>query len=155
MKKTNILIIHGPNLNLLGDRETNFYGNKTLKELDGLLKKKGRDLAVEVDCFQSNNEAEIIEKIQTAKKKYQGLIINPAAYTHTSVAIRDAIAAVGIPTVEVHLSNIYQRETFRHHSYVSSVAIGQICGFGADSYLLGLEAVVKIIAKKELKKIKK
>lgn len=155
MKKTSILIIHGPNLNLLGDRETNFYGSKTLKELDFLLKKRGKDLGGEVDCFQSNNEAEIIEKIHSAKKKYEGLIINPAAYTHTSVAIRDAIAAIGIPTVEVHLSNIYQRETFRHHSYVSSVAVGQICGFGADSYLLGLEAVVKIIAKKELKKIKK
>ncbi len=148
--KNKILIIHGPNLNLLGDRETNFYGSKTLKELDGLLQKRGKDLGVEVSCFQSNNEAEIIEKIQEAKKKFQGIIINPAAYTHTSVAIRDAIAAMGIPTVEVHLSNIYQRETFRHHSYVSSVAVGQICGFGANSYLLGLEAVVKVIAKKEL-----
>ena len=144
-KKPKILILHGPNLNLLGGRETGIYGKTTLKEIDALLKKKGKEIGAEVSSFQSNSEGALVEKIQKAAKKFDGIVINPAAYTHTSVALRDAIGAVSIPVVEVHLSNIYQREDFRHHSFVAPVARGQICGFGVDSYLLGLTAVVKLV----------
>lgn len=137
-----ILILHGPNLNLLGHRETALYGMATLKEINdrliALAKKAGVALAIE----QSNSEGELVDHIQKAQGAYQAILINPAAYTHTSVALRDAIASVGIPTVEVHLSNIYQREPFRHHSYIAEVAIGQICGFGPNSYLLGLKAAI-------------
>ncbi len=144
-KSPKILVIHGPNLNLLGGRETSIYGKTTLKDINALLVKKGKSLKVGVDCFQSNTEGTLVEKIQKAGKIYAGLLINPAAYTHTSVALRDAILAVGLPTVEVHLSNIYRREDFRHHSYIAPVAHGQISGFGIDSYLLGLEALVGIV----------
>lgn len=144
-KKLKILIIHGPNLNLLGGRETSVYGKTTLKEIDALLKKKGKELGVEVRSVQSNSEGELVEKIQSAGKKFDGVVMNPAAYTHTSVALRDAVGAVSIPVVEVHLSNIYQREDFRHHSFIAPVARGQICGFGVNSYLLGLEAVVELV----------
>lgn len=144
-KKLKILIIHGPNLNLLGGRETSVYGKTTLKEIDALLKKKGKELGVEVRSVQSNSEGELVEKIQSAGKKFDGVVMNPAAYTHTSVALRDAVGAVSIPVVEVHLSNIYQREDFRHHSFIAPVARGQICGFGVNSYLLGLEAVIKLV----------
>ncbi|MEI7473246.1 MAG: type II 3-dehydroquinate dehydratase [bacterium] len=137
-----ILIIHGPNLNLLGKREPDKYGNTTLEEINNNLKNEASNLNVEVNFFQSNIEGEIITKIQQTMGIYDGLVINPAAYTHTSVAIRDAILAVNIPTVEVHLSNIHQREEFRHFSYIAPVAIGQIAGFGADSYKLGLLALV-------------
>lgn len=137
-----ILILHGPNLNLLGHRETALYGMATLKEINdrliALAKKAGVALAIE----QSNSEGELVDHIQKAQGTCQAILINPAAYTHTSVALRDAIASVGIPTVEVHLSNIYQREPFRHHSYIAEVAIGQICGFGPNSYLLGLKAAI-------------
>ncbi len=138
-----ILIINGPNLNLLGTRESDVYGTKTLDDINSLLKKLAAELDVELDIKQSNHEGEIVDLIQKAGN-YGALVINPAAYTHTSVAIRDAIAAIEIPAVEIHLSNIYKREEFRHKSLISPVAYGQISGFGPDSYLLGLRAAVSI-----------
>lgn len=137
-----ILIIHGPNLNLLGQREVDVYGQTSFEEINTQILKKAKELGIKVEVYQSNSEGEIVNKIQQAQKKFQALLINPAAYTHTSVAIRDALASIKLPTVEVHLSNIYQREEFRHHSYTSGVVLGQICGFGATSYLLGLDALV-------------
>ncbi|MEL6382522.1 MAG: type II 3-dehydroquinate dehydratase [Cyanobacteria bacterium J06626_18] len=137
-----VLALHGPNLNLLGKREPSVYGIQTLADIDALLLKEGIALSVEVSPRQSNHEGVLVDLIQGTLNLYDGLLINPGAYTHTSVAIRDAIAAVQIPTVEVHLSNIHKRETFRHHSYIAPVAIGQISGFGADSYRLGLQALV-------------
>ena len=138
-----ILIINGPNLNLLGTRESDVYGVKTLDEINESLKKLSAELDVEIDIRQSNHEGEIVDMIQKAKD-YAALVINPAAYTHTSVAIRDAIAAVDIPAVEIHLSNIYKREEFRHKSLISPVVYGQISGFGSESYFLGLRAAVSI-----------
>jgi 3-dehydroquinate dehydratase-2 len=136
-----IRVLHGPNLNLLGTREQLIYGTLTLDAIDSAIMKLAEELAVEVDLRQSNSEGELVNWIQEAGTGYDGIIINPAAYTHTSVAIRDAIAAVGLPTVEVHLSNIYQREEFRHRSYVSGVAIGQISGLGPTGYLLALRGL--------------
>jgi 3-dehydroquinate dehydratase-2 len=136
-----IRVLHGPNLNLLGTREQLIYGTTSLDAIDSAIMKLAEELAVEVDLRQSNNEGELVNWIQEAGTGYDGIIINPAAYTHTSVAIRDAIAAVGLPTVEVHLSNIYQREEFRHRSYVSGVAIGQISGLGPTGYLLALRGL--------------
>jgi 3-dehydroquinate dehydratase-2 len=138
---SNILVLHGPNLNLLGKREPGVYGTVTLEEIDRLLKEEARQLDVTVCSLQSNHEGALVDTIQEALNKYQGILINAGAYTHTSIAIRDALSAVRLPTVEVHLSNIYQRETFRHHSYIASVAVGQISGFGAESYRLGLQAL--------------
>lgn len=141
-KNISILVIHGPNLNLLGTREADIYGKTTLTQINNDLAKTAKKLGASLECVQSNHEGELIETIQNAKGKYEGLLINPAAFTHTSVALRDAIAAVNIPTVEIHLSNIYKREEFRHHSFIAPVAIGQISGFGPQSYTLGLEALV-------------
>lgn len=138
----NVLVLHGPNLNLLGIRETGIYGRTSLLEVNQALVSLGVDLGVVVESYQSNHEGELVDRIHQAHGKKQGLLINPGAYTHTSVALRDAIVGVGIPTVEVHLSNIYSREAFRHHSYIAPVAIGQISGFGVQSYLLGLRALV-------------
>ena len=135
-------MLHGPNLNLLGKREPSIYGVQTLQDIDSLLKSEGERLSVEVSSQQSNHEGVLVDSIQGALNLFEGILINPGAYTHTSVAIRDAIAAVAIPTVEVHLSNIHKREAFRQHSYIAPVAVGQICGFGADSYRLGLQALV-------------
>ena len=137
-----ILIIHGPNLNLLGKREPEIYGSFTLDDINNRLTALAGELGVEVSFYQSNHEGELVQKIQEAMGVYQAIVINPGAYTHTSVALRDAIASTGIPTVEAHISNIYKREEFRKHSYISGVAIGQITGFGADSYLLALRAAV-------------
>jgi 3-dehydroquinate dehydratase-2 len=136
-----ILIIHGPNLNLLGSRESDIYGTKGLDEINDSLKQLATELAVEILIEQSNHEGEIVDLIQKSGD-YSALLINPAAYTHTSVAIRDAIAAVNIPAVEVHISNIHKREEFRQKSLIAPVATGQISGFGPDSYLLGLRAAV-------------
>ena len=136
-----IRVLHGPNLNLLGTREQLIYGTISLDAIDSAIMKLAEELVVEVDLRQSNSEGELVNWIQEAGTGYDGIIINPAAYTHTSVAIRDAIAAVGLPTVEVHLSNIYQREEFRHRSYVSGVAIGQISGLGPTGYLLALRGL--------------
>jgi 3-dehydroquinate dehydratase II len=137
-----ILVIHGPNLNLLGLREPSIYGSATLKDINDRLQQQATELGALVVCFQSNHEGALIDAIHAAREQRQGIIINAGAYTHTSIALRDAIAGVNIPTVEVHLSNIHRREEFRQHSYLAGVAIGQICGFGADSYYLGLRAIV-------------
>lgn len=142
-----ILVLHGPNLNLLGLREPEIYGSLTLAQIDQQLQQTAIALGVEITTFQSNSEGELVTTIQKALGEYQGIVINAAAYTHTSIAIRDALSAVKIPTVEVHLSNIHQRETFRHFSYIAAVAIGQICGFGVNSYRLGLQAIVDYLQK--------
>jgi len=137
-----ILVLHGPNLNLLGSRENDVYGSVTLdainRELEGLAKAEGVKLAI----HQSNAEGELVDWIQKAAGAFDALLINPGAFTHTSIALRDAIVGVGIPAIEVHLSNIYRREAFRQHSYIAGVAVGQISGFGSDSYVLGLRAAV-------------
>ncbi|MCX5725888.1 MAG: type II 3-dehydroquinate dehydratase [Candidatus Saganbacteria bacterium] len=143
-----ILVIHGPNLDLLGEREVNVYGTFTLRDIDDELKKLADELKVEIDAVQLNSEGEIVSKIASAKQNYQAIIINPAAYTHYSVAIRDAISAAALPTVEIHLSNIYAREEFRHISVIAPVASGQISGFGASGYLLALRAAAALIKKK-------
>jgi len=137
-----VLILHGPNLNLLGQREPEVYGRVSLESINQSLRKEAELLQVAISTLQSNHEGMIIDAVHQALEQHQGIVINPGAYTHTSVAIRDAIAAVNLPTVEVHLSNVYQREPFRHHSHIAPVAIGQISGFGANSYILGLWALV-------------
>jgi len=144
---TRVLVIHGPNLNLLGKREPDVYGDVTIEEINKRLQQFARKKKVDLDIFQSNHEGEIVDKIGKAKNRCKALLINPAAYTHTSVAIRDAIMATGIPAVEVHLSNIYSREDFRHISLIASVAKGQISGFGIDSYMYGLEAAINLAKK--------
>jgi 3-dehydroquinate dehydratase II len=141
-----LMVLHGPNLNLLGIREPNIYGSITLKEIDNHIYNFSKENGYNITCFQSNIEGELIDKIQTCMtEEVDGIVINPAAYTHTSIAIRDALLGVGIPTVEVHLSNIYRREEFRHKSVISDVAIGQISGFGFSSYLLGIQALANYI----------
>jgi 3-dehydroquinate dehydratase-2 len=136
-----IRVLHGPNLNLLGTREQSIYGSLSLKALDSAITKQAKELAVMVDLRQSNSESELVTWIQETQTGYDGIIINPAGYTHTSIAIRDAIAAVGLPTIEVHLSNIHQREEFRHRSYIAGVALGQIAGLGPTGYLLALRGL--------------
>lgn len=146
MKK--ILVIHGPNLNLLGQREPDIYGKVTIDDINNDLKRRAKAKKVTLEIVQSNHEGEIVELIGKSGGKFGAILINPAAYTHTSVAIRDAISSAKVPAVEVHLSNIYAREEFRHTSLISPVAKGQICGFGKMSYLLGLEAAISLIGKK-------
>ena len=141
-----ILVLHGPNLNLLGYREESIYGTTTLNTIDASLIKLGSELGAELVIRQSNLEGELVSWIQEARHGYHGIIINPAAYTHTSIAIRDALAAVDLPTIEVHLSNIYRREEFRRHSYVSGVALAQIAGFGVTGYLLALRGLCEQIS---------
>jgi 3-dehydroquinate dehydratase-2 len=140
-----ILVIHGPNLNLLGMREPKIYGKVTLEKINAELKKIGKKEGVQVDTVQTNIEGEIVGLIQKAKKTYKAIVINPGGYTHYSVAIRDSIASVKLPTVEVHLSNIYAREEFRQKSVIAPVAAGQISGFGRNSYILGLKAAIDLI----------
>ena len=142
-----ILVIHGPNLNLLGSREVDVYGKVTIDEINKDLERAAKSEKVTLGIIQSNHEGEIVEEIGKAKGRFDGILINPAAYTHTSVAIRDAVSAVDIPTVEVHLSNIYGREEFRHTSLIAPVAKGQVSGFGKMSYILGLEALVWLLGK--------
>ncbi len=139
------LILHGPNLNLLGKREPGIYGSQTLEDINISLGELSSELGCELLFFQSNSEGELINAIHNAVQDCNGVLLNPAAYTHTSIAIRDALSAVGLPCVEVHLSNIHRRELFRHTSMIASVAIGQICGFGSDSYLLGLRALFNYV----------
>ncbi|MEW5856071.1 MAG: type II 3-dehydroquinate dehydratase [Cyanobacteriota bacterium] len=148
MGTVSILVLHGPNLNLLGLREPGIYGSVTLDEINRLLEQEGQTLDCKVFTLQSNHEGVLVDAIHNAFGQHQGILINAGAYTHTSVAIRDAIAAVNLPTVEVHLSNIYRREAFRHHSYIAPIAIGQISGFGAESYRLGLNALVHHLRQK-------
>jgi 3-dehydroquinate dehydratase-2 len=136
-----ILVIHGPNLNLLGTREPEIYGTLTLAEIDKRIAREAELLRVRAACVQHNTEGGIIQEIQDARGKYAGIVINAGAYTHYAYAIRDAIAAVGIPTVEVHMSNVYAREAFRGQSVIAAVCRGTICGFGWESYLLGLRAL--------------
>lgn len=143
----NILVINGPNLNLLGTREPEIYGAETLEDINSFLQAAAQQMAVSVQFFQSNSEGELVDAIQGAVGIFDGIIINPAAYTHTSIAIRDAISAVAIPTVEVHLSNVYSREAFRHKSFIAPVAVGQIAGFGSTGYKLALEGLVGYLRK--------
>ncbi len=140
-----IMVINGPNINMLGTREPEIYGSLTLEDIINEINDYAKTLGVEIETFQSNVEGEIVTSVQKAKNDCCGIVINPAAYTHTSVAIRDAIAAVGLPCVEVHLSNIHNREEFRKNSLTAPVCIGQIAGFGANSYKLGLKALVDFI----------
>lgn len=142
-----ILVVHGPNLNLLGTREPDVYGTLTLAEINSAIMKLGAELGCDIRIEQSNSEGALVDIIQSAPGTCDGILINPAAYTHTSVAIRDAISAVALPAVEVHLSNIHSREEFRIKSFIAPVVIGQISGFGAESYLLGLRALYKQIKK--------
>ena len=139
-----ILFLNGPNLNLLGQREPQTYGPLSLAEIEGRVRQRAAKLGVQIDFRQSNSEGELIGWIQEAKDHHQAIVINAAAYTHTSVALRDAISAVGVPTIEIHLSNLHAREEFRHQSLIAPVCRGQISGFGAFSYILGLEAAVNI-----------
>ncbi|WP_430432697.1 type II 3-dehydroquinate dehydratase [Methyloversatilis sp.] len=139
-----ILVLHGPNLNLLGTREPEIYGHLTLADIDAKLKVNALAAGVSLECFQSNHEGDLVGRIQAARSEsVDFILINPAAYTHTSVAIRDALAAVAIPFVEVHLSNVHAREAFRHHSYLSDIAIGVVCGLGAYGYEAALEFALR------------
>ena len=142
-----ILVIHGPNLDLLGTREVGVYGELTIEDINDALKTHAKSKGASLEIVQSNHEGDIVDLIGKSKGKFDAILINPAAYTHTSVAIRDAISAVQVPTVEVHLSNIYAREEFRHTSLIAPVAKGQVSGFGKMSYILGLEAAISVIKK--------
>ncbi len=138
------LFLNGPNLNLLGTRQPEVYGRQTLADIEALVRARATELGVEIDFRQSNHEGELVTWIQEARGRFDAIVLNAAAYTHTSVALRDAISAVSIPTVEIHLSNIHAREEFRHRSLIAPVCRGQISGFGFQSYLLGLQAVVTL-----------
>ncbi|MDD3374752.1 MAG: type II 3-dehydroquinate dehydratase [Candidatus Omnitrophica bacterium] len=143
-----ILVIHGPNLDLLGTRETDIYGKTSLLDINAMLEKSAKESGVSLEYIQTNHEGQIVDAIGSAPKNgFDAILINPAAYTHTSIAIRDAVAAVDLPTVEVHLSNVYAREEFRQTSLISPVSTGQICGFGPHSYVLGLQAILPLLKK--------
>ncbi len=141
--KKKFLLLNGPNLNLLGTRETQIYGTDTLKSIEAMLCARAEELGVSIVCKQSNHEGQLIDWLHEARDEFDGVILNAGAFTHYSIAIRDAIAAIRLPCVEVHLSNVHKREEFRHQSVLSAVCVGVICGFGANSYLLALEALVK------------
>ena len=145
-----LLVLNGPNLNLLGSRETNIYGAMTLEDIESLCRNQVQGRNIALDFFQSNHEGVLVERIQQARTLVDLIIINPAAYTHTSVAIRDALLAVNIPVIEVHLSNIYKREPFRRHSYISDIAIGNIVGFGPDGYSFAIEAGIRYLSQEHL-----
>ena len=146
MNPKKILVLHGPNLNLLGTREPEIYGSDTLDDIDASLGQKGNALGFSVETFQSNHEGALIDRIQQAASDVSGIVINPGAYTHTSIALLDALLAVGLPVIEVHLSNIHRREPFRQHSYTAQAATGIIAGLGAMGYLLALEAMAALLA---------
>lgn len=138
-----LLVLHGPNLNLLGTREPEIYGHTTLADINKMISQRAAEAGLAVDAVQSNHEGALVDAIQQAKGRYAFIILNAAAYTHYSIAIRDAIAAIDVPVIEVHLSNIHTREEFRHHSVLAPVVMGQICGFGTDSYMAALEVVIR------------
>lgn len=148
-KTPTVLILNGPNLNLLGEREPTIYGRTRLSDIEKGCKKRAKELGLAVDFRQSNHEGELVDWIQAARRSHAAIIINPAAYTHTSVALLDALTATDLPIIEVHLSNIHRRERFRHHSYVSLVATGVICGLGAQGYLLALDAMAATLKTQE------
>jgi 3-dehydroquinate dehydratase-2 len=141
-----VFVLNGPNLNMLGKREPDIYGATTLPEIEAACRNAGKALDLSVDFRQTNQEGVLVDWLQEAAEKAKGVIINPGAYTHTSVALRDAVKGAGVPVIEVHLSNIFARESFRHHSHVSPVAVGVICGFGPKGYLLALEAMKSRLA---------
>jgi 3-dehydroquinate dehydratase-2 len=141
----NVLVVHGPNLNMLGTREPDIYGHQTLEEIDAALTAQADRLGLHIETFQSNHEGDMVDKIQQAHDSFHGIIINPAAYTHTSIAIRDALSLLKIPVVEVHLSNIYKRESFRRTSMISAVVTAQISGFGSQGYLLALDGLAQVL----------
>lgn len=143
-----MLVLHGPNLNLLGQREPDVYGVTTLADIERDLKTIAGELGLALETYQSNSEGDLVDRIQSARGTVDGILINPAAYTHTSIAIRDALLAVDLPVVEVHLSNVHRREEFRHHSLIAPVAVGQVLGFGAESYLLGLRALAGVLGRR-------
>jgi 3-dehydroquinate dehydratase-2 len=143
-----VFVLNGPNLNLLGLREPGVYGTTTLADIEASVKAAGEKLGLVIDFRQSNHEGVLVDWIHEAREKASGIVINPGAYTHTSVALHDAIKAVGLPVIEVHISNIFARESFRHHSWVSPVAAGVLCGFGPEGYVLGVEALARILARK-------
>jgi len=143
--KKKVLVLNGPNLNLLGKRQPEIYGHLSLEQINKQIRVLAKELGVNVEIRQSNNEGELVTWIQEAPKQFRAIVINPAAYTHSSVALRDAITAAGLPTIEVHISNIYRREEFRKHSYIAGAAVGQIAGFGVQSYLLGLRAAAELL----------
>lgn len=144
-RESTVLVIHGPNLNMLGKREPRIYGTQTLADIDREVKQLGTALGLSVETFQSNHEGAIVDRIQDCFGTIHGLVINPGAYTHTSVAIRDALLLLDVPIIEIHLSNIYKREDFRHKSMIAAVATGQITGFGAEGYLLALRALAGLV----------
>jgi len=150
LAKKSVLVLHGPNINLLGQREPDIYGSLTLEEIEQALAERASKLGILIECFQSNHEGALVDRIQMAVNSFDAILINPAAFSHYSYALRDALSAAGLPLVEVHLSNVFAREPFRHHSVISAVANGMICGLGLQSYLLGLEALVKVLEKQQV-----
>ncbi len=142
----NLLLLNGPNLNLLGTREPEIYGRETLSDIEQQCRAKANLLSINLDCKQSNHEGELVNWVQDAREKYSGIIINPAGYSHTSIALRDALSAVEIPIIEVHLSNIFAREEFRHFSYISPIAKGGVFGLGSQGYLLAIDAMYKLLS---------